>query len=80
MNVKNAGVKVDGNRVELRVSYCIPNVESDSNTFSELIGGRHDTTKEQAIAAVIDSAKSWANNLRAEGHSVAVWDEVGNHY
>lgn len=80
MKTNNEAVKVNGNQVVLEVSYCIADVESDSNTFSEIIGGRNDTTKAQAIAAVIESAKVWANGMRAEGHDLSVWDEAGNHY
>jgi hypothetical protein len=80
MKTKNEAVKVNGNQVVLEVAYCIPNVESDSNTFSEIIGGCNDTTKAQATAAVIESAKAWANRMRAEGHEISVWDEAGNQY
>ena len=77
---KNEAVRIEGNQVELVVHYCIANLESDSNRFSEVIGGRYDTTKDEAIAAVVGSAKAWATGLRADGHDVCVWDDAGNFY
>jgi hypothetical protein len=80
VNNNNEAVKVNGNQVTLEVFYCIPDEESDSNRFSEIIGGRNDMTVTDAVAAVIESAKAWANGMRAEGHNIGVWDEAGNHY
>ena len=80
MTTKDQAVKVNGNRVVLEVSYCITNVASDSNTFSEIIGGRNDTTRAQAVASVIECAKAWANMMRSEGNDICVWDASGRHY
>ena len=76
----NRRMQVDGNEVKLEVTYSIPNIESGTNTFSELFGGRHDTTKEQAVAAVLEAVKGWANEMRARFPDVSVWDDNGKHY
>lgn len=80
-NQSKAAVKVEGNRVSLEVTYCIPNVDSGSNSFSEVIGGsREPLTEEQAINEVIESAKCWASGFRQEHPEVSVFDEAGNNY
>jgi hypothetical protein len=79
-NEEEGCVEVNGNQVSLTVSYSIPNVESDCNTFSELFGGWRGTTQEQAVEVVIESVRGWANEMRTRFPDVCVWDDAGNHY
>jgi hypothetical protein len=75
-------VVVEDGRATLDVHYSItgPSEYSDANRFSEIIGGRNDTTEAQATEAVLEAARAWANGMRGEGHDIGVWDDAGNHY
>ena len=73
-------VKIDGRTARLEVRYCIPDVESDSNTFSCNFSAASDHTEESARADVIAQAKAWANGMRTEGHDISVWDDEGTPY
>ena len=66
--------------IKLRITYCIPDIDSGENWFSEIIGGRHDTTPEQAVTAVITAARAWVRGMREEFPSISAWDDAGNHY
>ena len=87
-NPKHAAVVVEDRRASLTVSYSVrrkadgADLESDSNSFSEIIGGREDLTEAQAVAAVVECAQGWANNFRAEHPDLdlGVWDSTGNCY
>ena len=79
MSNNQEAVVIDGRYVSLTVHYNTGDY-SDSNCFSELIGGRSELTESEAVDAVIAQAKGWAANMRAEGHDLGVWDDAGNHY
>ena len=54
--------------------------ESDTNRFTVNFGGWDGKTKEDAILEVIECAKGWANDMRAQYDEVSVWDATGNWY
>jgi hypothetical protein len=84
MNVKNSeAVVVDQNSAVLEVSYKIirgSEEYSDCNRFHELLHGREDLGEVGAVKSVLEQAKSFANNLRAEGWEVSCWDAAGRCY
>ena len=77
---KDQSVIIDGHEVKLTVTYCVPNVDSNTNTFSEFIGGRYDTSKDDAISMVISSANAFADQMRSSYPEISVWDDSGNSY
>ena len=74
-------MRITDGEVRLTVSYCVPNVESDSETFFEIIGGRQETTRLEAVESVMAQAKSFADKLR-QGYpnlDVSVFDDCGQY-
>lgn len=59
------------------------NINSDSNTFTEVVGGCRDNfSKDQAIQAVLGFAQDWANSLRNDNPELefSIFDSAGNCY
>lgn len=81
MNITTSDVKIEGNKAVLEVQFLsyknegLSNEERDRNseTFVEVLGGRQDTTEEQAKEEIIRRIKSSVANMEADGWDVCVW-------
>lgn len=71
---------IDGKEARLEVSYCIPDLESDFNVFTEVIGGKNGLSTRQACMACFIQARAWAKTMRDENRDFGAWDKYGNTY
>lgn len=84
-NRSTSAVVVEGRRVVLEVHYKIvgPGVEeSDSNIFSDIVGGLGQATETQAKQSVVNAAAAWVSGIRLDNPTweIHAWDDCGNSY
>lgn len=80
---KAAAVKVDGRLARLEITYkwrMDGQEYSDSNAFTEIVGGRDDFTESQARRLCVKAAAAWVGGMRGEGYDVSAFDDFGNCY
>ena len=82
MNSKMAAVTIDGRSAKREIHYKItaPSEGSDSNVFSDVIGGRFENTELHARRSCVDQANDWVRQMRADGFEISAWDAEGNTY
>jgi len=87
-NLMSPAIQIQDGQAILEVVYNITlngrSVESDSNRFTEVIGGsRGDLTEAEARVNVTGAARAFVTNTLmglGEGYEVSCWDDAGCFY